>query len=111
MALADGFGRFDERGPRERGVNVLFSNSELQMPRLVGRKSNGENVMNPRMLTLCAVLTLGSGPPLAFAQATQDATDPKTFAAVAASSNMFEIESSQLALDQSKTENVQAFAE
>jgi putative membrane protein len=41
----------------------------------------------------------------------QTVTDPKTFAETAASSNMFEIESSQLALQQSVSGDVQQFAQ
>ena len=66
--------------------------------------------MNARTLTLCAVLALSSSSSLAFAQ-DAPVTDPKAFAETAASSNMFEIESSQLALAHSKTDKVQAFAD
>ena len=66
--------------------------------------------MISRTLTLCAALSLFSSSFFAFAQAASVA-DPKAFAEVAASSNMFEIESSQLALDQTKAEKVQAFAQ
>ena len=49
-----------------------------------------------------------SGPSLAIAQSV---TDPEAFAAVAASSDMFEIESSQLALEEASGEEMRAFAE
>ena len=67
--------------------------------------------MKHQTLALCAVLALCSGPPLAFAQAAPSVTEPKAFAEIAASSNMFEIESSQLALERASEENVRAFAE
>ena len=41
----------------------------------------------------------------------QSATDPATFAAAAASSNMFEIESSQLALDKATGDDARQFAQ
>jgi putative membrane protein len=65
--------------------------------------------MDTKALTLCAALALCSSPAIAVAQAAP--TDPQTFAEVAASSNMFEIESSQLALEQATEQNVRAFAE
>ncbi len=51
--------------------------------------------MPTKPLVLCAIL-LCSGPRLAIAQSV---TDPAVFANLAASSNMFEIELSTLALD------------
>lgn len=62
--------------------------------------------MHTKTLALCAVV-LAAGPPLASAQSV---TDPTAFVALAASSNMFEIESSELALDTSTNEDVKAFA-
>ena len=48
--------------------------------------------MKPQTLTLCTVLALCSGPPLTFAQTAPSVAEPKAFAEIAASSNMFEIE-------------------
>ena len=62
--------------------------------------------MRTKTLALCAIL-LGS-PPLATAQSV---TDPAAFAAAAASSNMFEIESSELALDKASSDDAKAFAQ
>jgi len=45
------------------------------------------------------------------ATAPMQVTDPQQFADMAASSNMFEIESSQMALEKSTNEEVQAFAQ
>jgi len=64
-----------------------------------------ETTVNRETLTLCAVLALCFSVPLASAQA-QSMTDPKSFAEVAASSNAFEIESSQMALDRTKADKV-----
>ena len=63
--------------------------------------------MPAKSLALCALL-LCSGASVALAQST---TDPATFAATAASSNMFEIESSELARDQATNDDVKAFAQ
>lgn len=63
--------------------------------------------MPAKSFALCALL-LCAGPSVALAQST---TDPTAFAATAASSNMFEIESSQLALDQATNDDVKAFAQ
>ncbi len=62
--------------------------------------------MHPKTLALCAVI-LCAGPPLAHAQAV---TDPAAFAQAAGSANMFEVESSQLALDKASRDDVKAFA-
>jgi putative membrane protein len=64
--------------------------------------------MQPKTLALCAVVALCSSPPLASAQSV---TDPEKFAATAASANMFEIESSELALEQATTDEVRQFAQ
>lgn len=45
------------------------------------------------------------------AEMTAAATDPAAFAAMAASANMFEIESSQLALDKAASDEVKSFAQ
>ena len=63
--------------------------------------------MHSKTLALCAIL-LCSGPPLAMAQSV---SDPAAFARIAASSNMFEIESSQLALDKATGDDVREFAQ
>jgi len=63
--------------------------------------------MPTKPLVLCAIL-LCSGPRLAIAQSV---TDPAVFADLAASSNMFEIESSTLALDKATGDDVKAFAQ
>src|SRR5688500_14860396 len=52
--------------------------------------------MYTKALSVCAALALCAAPAIATAQSAP--SDPQTFAEVAASSNMFEIESSQLAL-------------
>jgi putative membrane protein len=67
--------------------------------------------MHTKALALCAAMALCSGPPLAFGQAAADMTDPQVFAERAASSNMFEIESSQLALERATKRPVQEFAQ
>lgn len=63
--------------------------------------------MQTKALALAAIL-LCAGSPFASAQS---APDPAAFAATAASSNMFEIESSQLALDEATNDDVKAFAQ
>lgn len=60
------------------------------------------------ILQIAAIAVLALPAPVAFAQ---DATTPAAFAAEAGSSNMFEIESSQLALERSKQEMVRSFAQ
>lgn len=62
--------------------------------------------MHPKTLALCAALLCA--PALASAQSP---TDPAGFAATAASSNKFEIESSELALDKASNDDVKAFAQ
>jgi len=64
--------------------------------------------MKLKLQALCAVVALCSGAPAVLAQAV---TDPQTFATTAASSNMFEIQSSELALKQPVRSDVKAFAE
>jgi putative membrane protein len=65
--------------------------------------------MNVRTLTLCAAVALSSAWPAG--GQTVAVTEPAAFAEVAASSNMFEIESSQLALERTSNDEVKAFAE
>lgn len=67
--------------------------------------------MQTKGLALAAIL-LCAGSPFARAQSAPDpaAPDPAAFAATAASANLFEIESSQLALDQATSDAVKAFA-
>jgi putative membrane protein len=64
--------------------------------------------MQTKTLALCAIIAVCSSPPFAVAQSV---TEPEEFAEIAASSNMFEIESSQLALQQPVTDEVQQFAQ
>ncbi|GGL81816.1 DUF4142 domain-containing protein [Wenxinia marina] len=62
--------------------------------------------------TLLAATVAAGAMTAAFAQTdAAPVTDPAEFAAMAASSNSFEIESSNLALDASESEEVQAFAQ
>lgn len=63
--------------------------------------------MQTRSLALAAIM-LCAGSPFASAQSV---TDPAAFAEKAASANMFEIESSELALDQATNDDVKAFAQ
>jgi putative membrane protein len=65
--------------------------------------------MHTKAFALCAALALCASPAIAIAQTAP--TDAQTFAEVAASSNLFEIESSQLALEQATNDEVRAFAE
>ena len=67
--------------------------------------------MNIRSLALGATILASLGPSLAHAQTDSRQIDPAEFAALAASSNMFEIESSNLALAQSQDDTVRAFAQ
>jgi putative membrane protein len=67
--------------------------------------------VNIKSMTLCAVLALSFGSPSAFAQTAPKVTEPQAFADLAASSNMFEVESSQLALERATSDDVKAFAE
>jgi putative membrane protein len=68
--------------------------------------------MQLKIVAFCAALVIAPGVHLASAQtATQADTDPQAFAEMAGSSNMFEIESSQLALERAGDEEVRAFAE
>jgi putative membrane protein len=64
--------------------------------------------MQTKTLALCAIIAVCSSPPFAVAQSV---TEPEEFAEIAASSNMFEIESSQLALQQPVSDEVQQFAQ
>jgi len=64
--------------------------------------------MQTKTLVLCATFALCSGP---LAGTAQSVSDPQAFAASAASSNMFEIQSSQLALEQQPSTDVRAFAQ
>jgi putative membrane protein len=63
--------------------------------------------MNRKTLAFCAAV-LCVGPTLTLAQ---PITDPAAFAAVAGSSNMFEIESSEIALDKATNDAVRQFAQ
>jgi putative membrane protein len=67
--------------------------------------------VNIRNMTLCAVLALSFGSSSAFAQTAPNVTEPQAFADLAGSSNMFEVESSQLALAQATSDDVKAFAQ
>jgi putative membrane protein len=62
--------------------------------------------MHTKSLAFCAIL-LCSGLPAG----AQSVTDPAAFAEAAASSNMFEIESSELALDKATKDDVKQFAQ
>jgi putative membrane protein len=64
--------------------------------------------MQTKTLALCAIIAVCSSPPFAVAQSV---TEPEEFAEIAASSNMFEIESSLLALQQPVSDEVQQFAQ
>lgn len=63
--------------------------------------------MQTRILGICAAVALCAGT-LASAQ---QVTDAKTFAAAAASSNMFEIASSEIALQKATSDDVKQFAQ
>ena len=65
--------------------------------------------MHTRTLALCAALGLCLSPAVAIGQTAT--SDPQAFAEAAASSNMFEIESSELALERATNDDVRAFAE
>ena len=67
--------------------------------------------MKIRSLVLQTILAASLAPAVLRAQAAPPVTDPAEFAKLAASSNMFEIESSELALTQAEDGNVRAFAE
>lgn len=62
------------------------------------------------ILQFAAVIALNASASVALAQSAP-ATTPEAFAAEAAASNMFEIESSQLALERSQEEMVRDFAQ
>ncbi len=62
-------------------------------------------------LAVCAVVGASFGPSFAGAQTAPSVTDPAEFAARAASSNQFEIESSQIVLENGRIDTVRAFAE
>lgn len=62
-------------------------------------------------LALCAALATSFGPSLAGAQDAPPASDPAQFAALAASANQFEIDSSQIVLQNGQIDTVRAFAE
>src|SRR3954453_20935582 len=64
--------------------------------------------MQTKTLSLSAIIAVCLSPPFAVGQSV---TEPEEFAEIAASSNMFEIESSQLALQQPVSEKVQQFAQ
>ena len=63
--------------------------------------------MQPTSLALCAAIALAFAPKFVNAQSVPD---PETFATTAASSNMFEIQSSELAVKQPVSDDVKAFA-
>ena len=69
--------------------------------------------MQVRMIAFCAALAIAVGTHGASAQtATESAAgDPGAFAEVAGSSNTFEIQSSELALERAENDDVRAFAE
>ena len=67
--------------------------------------------MNLKTFGLCAVLAFAPGAYLATAQTAPAVPDLESFAEMAGSSNMFEIESSQLAMEMSEDQDVLAFAE
>jgi putative membrane protein len=69
--------------------------------------------MHVKMVVLSTALVMGLGMQVASAQtATQAAIhDPQAFAEMAGSSNRFEIQSSELALERAENEDVRAFAE
>jgi putative membrane protein len=64
--------------------------------------------MPKKLAALCVLVALCTGPQLASAQS---GTDLQTFATKAASSNTFEIQSSELALDHPVRDDVKAFAQ
>ena len=69
--------------------------------------------MQLKMVAACAALVITAGLHGAGAQTATQApiTEPEAFAEMAASSNMFEIKSSELALERAENEDVRAFAE
>lgn len=67
--------------------------------------------MNSRSLALGLATALWLAPLGVFAQSAPAVTEPQDFADKAASSNMFEIESSKLALDHASNTDVHGFAE
>jgi putative membrane protein len=67
--------------------------------------------MQTKPLARAAILTLCLTPILTVAQTEPVIIEPEAFASIAVSSNMFEIESSQLALERASNRDVRAFAE
>lgn len=73
---------------------------------------------HPLFPAMIAALALGAAAPAVWAQSedataavTEAATDATAFATMAASANMFEIESSKLALEKTRNEEIRAFAQ